>query len=361
MTRTAPYVARLRAVSDRDFPELDAHFGQLGREFDASTMGDALCYPTEMAWFYGEPIWWELSEQQRIFLNRMTWCQSYFSTAVAEAATNVLNYEATLGALVSGEDQTAMYMAREVVEETAHLEAFVTVIRKLLEHHGLTLDDLRAANVSLSMAGWYTRAHSVLGWVRGDFDYYYFTRFALNVNQKTVERCAINEPRLHPHIRTMLRHHAADEARHMQMSRATGIAALRRMGRIEREAACWAFAHFAASLFIGRHGRDSRLTRETRIRTLELCGVGREQAVAAYQQWRDRVNQPQDPPTVRAGRRYYWRQMVSYVDALGVSERTARRMKRIIAASYPDATTRLPLHPSEQRVLSELSAEEEVC
>ena len=89
-------------------------------------------------------------------------------------------------------------MAREVVEETMHIQAFLCVIRKVLAHYGLTLDQLRATNVSLKMSRYYVDLHTVLGWIRRDLNYYYFTRFALNVNQKTVERCTINEPGMHP-------------------------------------------------------------------------------------------------------------------------------------------------------------------
>lgn len=355
MTQTPHFTERLRTVSDRDLPRLDAHFLQPSRDFDASTLGEHLLYPREMAWFYGEPIWHQVSHEQRLMLNRLTFCQSYYTTAVAEAATNVLNYESVLRTMLRGDDDVAMYMAREVVEETAHIEAFVGVIRKLLAHYGLTLDDLRTANVSLEMATWYTMGHSVLGWARRNLDYYYFTRFALNVNQKTVERCAIGEPAMHPLVGSMLRHHAADEARHMQMSRATGIAALGRMkSRAARTAACWSFAHFAASLFIGRHPRDSRLTRETRVRTLVLCGVERGRAERAYDDWRGRVHQPLDPPTVRAGRRYYWRQMCSYIEALDVSPRLAARMKAIIGEAYADARDPAPSSEDERQVLATL-------
>jgi hypothetical protein len=338
MASALDFTRRLRSVSDKDLPRMREHFLEPAEAFDPATLGDHLFFPLEMTWFYGEPIWHELEEPRRILLNRLSFCQSYFSTAVAEAATNVLNYEAALRTLIVGDPEVALYMAREVVEETTHIEAFLIVVRKLLAHHGLSLDQLRNANASLGMAEYYAIAHSVLGWLRRDLDYYYFTRFALNVNQKTVERCAIDEPRMHPGVRTILKNHAIDEARHMQMSRATGIAALARIrSPWAKRLACWAFAHFAASLFIGRHPRDSRLTRETRTRTLELCGVPRPRAERAYREWRDRVHQPVDPPLVHAGRKYYWKQMVSYVDALDVAERTRASMKRIIGRAYADA------------------------
>ena len=40
-----------------------------------------------MTWFYGEPVWTGMTDGQRLMLNRLTFCQSYYSTAVAEAAT----------------------------------------------------------------------------------------------------------------------------------------------------------------------------------------------------------------------------------------------------------------------------------
>ena len=58
-----------------------------------------------------------VSEDRRLMLNHLTFCMSYYSTAVAEAATNVLNYEAALQALIDDDPEVALYMAREVVEE----------------------------------------------------------------------------------------------------------------------------------------------------------------------------------------------------------------------------------------------------
>lgn len=123
----------------------------------------------------------------------------------------------------------------------------------------------------------------------------------------------------------------------MQMSRGTGIVALSRMrSPVARTLACLGYAHFAANLYIGRHKKDSRLPRETRIRTLQLCGIPRAEAARAYRAWRDRVHQPVDPPLVQAGRAYYRRQNHAYIDALATPPWLGRRMKRIIDAVYAD-------------------------
>lgn len=330
------FTRRLQAVSDRDVERQRELFLEPADAFDAARLDDHLLFPEQMAWFYGEPIWEALSEEQRLLLNRLSFCQSYYSTAVAEAATNVLNYEAALATFIDDDPDVALYMAREVVEESVHIQSFLIVIRKVLAHHGLTLDDLRAANPSLRMAQRYVQAHSVLGWLRRDLHYYYFTRFPLNVNQKTVERCAIDEPRLDPSVREILKNHAIDEARHMQMSRGTGQVALSRMHPAARIPACFGYAQFAASLYIGRHKRDGRLPRETRTRTLMLCGVPEDEARRAYRAWRDRTNQPEDPPLVRAGRLYYVKRNFEYVDSLDVPDWTQRWMKRTIGSGYSD-------------------------
>ncbi len=337
------FVRRLQRVSDKDAPHMRAHFLDVAQSFDPDHMEDHHFFPLEMTWFHGEPVWEAMAPEQRLRLNRLSFCQSYFSTAVAEAATNVLNYEAALRTLIQSDPDVALYMAREVVEETTHIESFLIVIRKILSHYGLAFDDLRAANPSLELAARFVMAHSLLGWLRRDFLFYYFTRFPLNVNQKTVERCTIAEPKMHPVVRTLLKNHAIDEARHMQMSRATGKAALVAMrSRTARNLACLAYARFAAGLFIGRHARDGARQRETRIRTLELCGVPRERARQAYFQWRDRVNQREDPPLVRAGRHYYLKQNLSYVDELDVSVRMRAYMKRVIGRAYADAAAPAP-------------------
>ncbi|HWP66114.1 MAG TPA: diiron oxygenase [Candidatus Limnocylindria bacterium] len=331
------FAKRLIAVSDRDVERLRANFLDLAEDFDASTLGEHTLFPLEMTWFYGEPIWHEFTPEKRLMLNRLSFCQSYLSTGVAEIATNVLNLEAALATIIGDDPDLALYMAREVVEEIMHVRTFLCIIRKVCAYYGLTLDDLRAANPSLRMASHYVRGHSLLGWLRGDLHYYYFTRYALNVNQKTVERCAINEPGMHPAVRTILRNHAIDEARHMQMSRGTGLVALARMRNpVARTLACLGYATFAANIYIGRHRKDSRLPRETRTRTLELCGVPRARAVEAYRQWRDRVNQPVDPPLVRAGRSYYLRCNHGYIDDLAAPAWLKQRMKRIIDAGYAD-------------------------
>ena len=336
-TSTFDFAKRLQAVSDRDVDHLRANFLDLAERFDASTLGDHTLFPLEMSWFYGEPIWHELAPEKRLMLNRLSFCQSYLSTAVAEIATNVLNLQAALGTIIDDDPELALYMAREVVEETMHVQAFLCVIRKVAAHYGMTLDQLRAANVSLRMARHYVNGHTLLGWFRGDLNYYYFTRYALNVNQKTVERCSISEPGMHPLVRTILKNHAIDEARHMQMSRGTGLVALARMRNpVVRTLACLGYAHFAANVYIGRHPKDSRLPRECRTRTLELCGVPRERAVVAYLAWRDRVHQPVDPPLVRAGRVYYLRCNRGYVEDLPIPAWLKVRMMRIIEAGYAD-------------------------
>lgn len=337
MAASFDFTRRLKAVSDKDEPRLREHFLELAEQFDGQTMGEHYLFPLEMTWFYGEPIWHALSHEKQLMLNRLSFCQSYLSTAVAEVATNVLNLEAALGTLIDEDPEVALYMAREVVEETAHIQAFLCIIRKVLSFYGLSLDQLRATNVSLRMAKHYANMHTVLGWLRGDLNYYYFTRFALNVNQKTVERCTINEPNMHPLVRTILKNHAIDEARHMQMSRGTGMVALSRMkSPLVRTLACLSYAQFAARIYIGRHRKDSKLPRETRTQTLQLCGVPRERAVLAYREWRDRVNQAEDPPLVKAGRAYYLKCNHAYVDDLDVADWVKARMKKSIASGYAD-------------------------
>jgi hypothetical protein len=337
MPATFDFMRRLQSVSDRDVDRLRAHFLDPAEAFDPATLGSHTLFPREMTWFYGEPIWHELAVEQQLMLNRLSFCQSYLTTAVAEVATNVLNLESALRAIIDDDPDEALYMAREVVEETMHIQAFLCVIRKVLAHYGLTFEQLRETNVSLRMARHYVNAHTLVGWLRRDLHYYYFTRFALNVNQKTVERCTINDPDMHPAVRTILKNHAIDEARHMQMSRGTGLVALSRMRNpVARTLACLGYAHFAANIYIGRHKKDSALPRETRTRTLQLCGVPRARAVEAYRQWRDRVNQPDDPPLVKAGRAYYLKCNYGYIDDLAVPAWLNRRMKRIIASGYDD-------------------------
>jgi hypothetical protein len=333
----AEFTKRLQEVSDRDAPRLHEHFTLPAERFDASSMGEYLLFPLEMTWFYDEPVYRQMRPEQRLMLNRLSFCQSYMSTAVAEAATNILNYEAAIRGMIRGDVDVALYMTNEVAEETVHIRAFYAVIRKVLAHYRLSLDDLRATNVSLPLATRYSQMHALIGWLRGDLDFYYFTRFALNVNQKTVERCTINEPNMHPQVREILKNHAIDEARHMQMSRGTGIRALAHMGSgWQRNLACIGYAHFAARIYIGRHSIDGRLQHRTRARTLELCGVPAAQAKEAAITWYRRKAQPLDPPLVRAGRRYYLKQNFAYIDELCVSERMKRYMKRVIGNAYAD-------------------------
>lgn len=340
MDTSFDFTRRLKAVSDRDVDRLRAHFLDPADRFQAESLGDHTLFPLEMTWFYGEPVWHELTPDKRLMLNRLCFCQSYLTTAVAEIATNVLNLEAALETILADDPEVALYMAREAVEETMHVQAFLRIIYKVLDFYGLTLEQLRAANASLRMTKHFVALHTLLGWARGDLHYYYLTRFALNVNQKTVERCTINEANIHPVVREILKNHAIDEARHMQMSRGTGVMAVSRMRNpLVRTLACLGYARFAASLFIGRHRNDSKLPREARIRTLELCGVPRDRAEEAYRQWRDRVNQPEDPPLVKAGRVYFLKCNHGFIDDLDAPAWVKRRMKRTLDAAYSDLTT----------------------
>ena len=132
----------------------------------------------------------------------------------------------------------------------------------------------------------------------------------------------------------------------MQMSRGTGLVALSRMTNpVARTLACLGYAHFAANIYIGRHKKDSPLPRESRTRTLELCGVPRARAVEAYREWRDRVNQPEDPPLVKAGRAYYLKCNDGYVDDLAAPAWLKARMKSIIAAAYADVARTRDVEP----------------
>ncbi len=334
--KSGDYVQRLRHVSDHDLPHLHDHFLGLAQSFDPSTIADHHLFPLEMTWFYGEPIYHRLDPAQQRRLNHLCFCQSYYSTAVAEAATNILNYGASLDAFLDGDNELGIYMANEVLEESVHLKAFFLIIQRVLDHYDLTWAQLRHANASLAKAREFQRMHSILGWLRGNLDFYYFTRFALNVNQKTVERCTIDEPEIHPVVRQLLKNHAIDEARHMQMSRETGRRALARMNPAMRMAAGLAYGWFAARIYIARHSIDGRLQAETRIRTLELCGVGRPDAERAYRDWQNRVHQLQDPPLARAGRAYYLRQNLRYIDGLDLPDWVRQAMRRQLVAAYAD-------------------------
>lgn len=336
MAMAGNHMRRLRDISDRDVPHLHANFLAPAEAFDATDLHQHRLFPLEMTWFYGEPIYLAMTPAQQTRLNHLSFCQSYYSTALAEAATNVLNYESSVNAILAGDTDDGIYMANEVLEESVHLKAFFIVIQKVLAYHGLTIAELHHANASLSKARDFQRLHSLIGWLRGNLDFYYFTRFALNVNQKTVERCIIDEPQIHPTIRTLLKNHAIDEARHMQMSRETGRRALARMSSPMRIAAGLAYGYFAARVYIARHSIDGRLPAETRIRTLQLCGVRRAPAEQAYRDWQSRMNQPNDPPLARAGRAYYLRQNLRYIEALELPAWVRATMRRSITQAYRD-------------------------
>ncbi len=334
------FVARLRIVSDRDVARLREYFLDAAHDFDAACMDDHLLFPLEMTWFYGEPSYAAMSVEDQLKLNRLTFCQNYLSTLVGEGASNILNYEAALGTLLNRDPETAFYMAREVVEETFHFEAFYIVVAKVLQHYGIPFAECKAKNGSLRLAVWYARFHTLLGWLRGNLDYYYFTRYPLNISQKTIERSTIKEPRMHPIVRTILKNHAVDEARHMQMSRETGKLALARLrSPVVRAAACALYAQYAASINMGgRHAKGGWLNRDTRISVLEMCGMTRAAAARAYREWRDRLHQPDDPPLVRAARLYFVRLNNDFIDELDVSPRQRAHMRRTIGRAYADVT-----------------------
>ena len=88
-TANFEFAKRLQAVSDRDVEQLRAHFLDLAEQFDAGTMGDHTLFPLQMTWFHGEPVWHELTHEQRLMLNRLSFCQSYLTTAVADPRPDV--------------------------------------------------------------------------------------------------------------------------------------------------------------------------------------------------------------------------------------------------------------------------------
>jgi len=113
MAVTFEFTRRLKAVSDRDVDRLRANFLDPAEAFDAATLGDHTLFPLEMTWFYGEPVWHELSVEKRLMLNRLSFCQSYLTTAVAEIATNVLNLEAALRTMIADDPEVALYKMRK--------------------------------------------------------------------------------------------------------------------------------------------------------------------------------------------------------------------------------------------------------
>lgn len=339
MSHGFEFTRRLRSVSDRDVMRLRELFLDVANDFDAGTMDDHLLFPLEMTWFYGEPIYHEMSAEQQLMLNRLTFCQNNLTSVVAEATLSVLNYEAMLANLLHGDPETSFYMARETTEETFHLEGFYIIIRKVLDYYGIPFEQCRQQNRSLRSAPLFQRFHGFIGWLRGDLNFYYLTRFPMNIAQKTVERSTIEEPRMHPSVRTFLKNHAVDEARHMRMSREAGKLALQSMDRLSRTVACFVFAQHAARInMVGRHSKGAGLNGQTRIGVLEMCGVPRARAEQAYREWRDRVNQPHDPPHVQRARLYYLRLIEEYVDELAASDRMKQYIKRTVGAAHQDVT-----------------------
>jgi hypothetical protein len=333
------HTRRLRHVSDRDVSRLHSLFLDIAHSFDAKTMCDRPLFPPELTWFYGEPVYDRMTPEGRLKLNHLTFTLDYMSSLVTEAAICVLNYRSALRTLMVGDPEVSFYMAREAIEETFHQEAFYIIIRKILAHYGIDFEEFRRKNKSLHSAVAYADLHTVLGWIKGDYNFYYFTRFPLNIALKTVERSTIADPRIEPLIRELLRNHAIDEARHMQMSRETGVRALAAIPRGLRQVACVLYAHYAAALNIsGRHKRGSSLNRQTRTAVLELCGVSRKDAVRAYEDWRDRKHMVDDPPLVQAVRHYYVRQNFNLIDDLNVSDRMRAYMRRTIDKQYRDVT-----------------------
>lgn len=326
-----PHTRRLREQSDRALSSLGESFVGAARAFDPGTLGDSLLFPLELTWFHGEPVYESLPPDARRKLNHLTFCHYYFLTLNAEASANILNHQSAFQMLRSDPD-AAFYMAREAVEESFHVEAFHILIQKVLGHYGLSVRDFLWGESSVGLTAWFYRIHTLAAWWRGNLDAYYFSRYPLNIGTKIAERSILKEPRLHPEVRAIVRGHSIDEARHMQMSRETGKRALARMSAPGRAVACFLYAQFVTRLNICGRQVDRRFP----VKMLERCGVPRGDAERAYREWRERVHQPQDPPDVRAMRRYFVRQNLEFVGELEASPRLRAYVTRAILRAYPD-------------------------
>ena len=287
-----------------------------------------------MTWFYGEPVWHELSPEKRLHAEPPHLLPELSLDRRRRSGDQRAQPRGGARTIIHDDPEVALYMAREVVEETMHIQAFLFVIRKVL---GALRADARGAARHQRVA-----AHGValrrashgprLAARRSEL----LLLHALRAEREPEDRRALHHQRAE--------HASASSARCSRTTRSTRRAtcrcraargwsrAARMRTRSPRTSPGSAYAHFAANIYIGRHRRDSALPRETRMRTLELCGVPRARAERAYGEWRDRVNQPQDPPLVQAGRALLSPlQPRLHRRARGAAV-AKRRMKRIIDA-----------------------------
>ena len=99
----------------------------------------------EMSWFYGEPIWHELPPEKQLMLNRLSLLPELSRRPRSPRSRPTSSTsQASLDTIVDDDPEVALYMAREVVEETMHVQAFLLLrSARCVAHYGLTLEQLR--------------------------------------------------------------------------------------------------------------------------------------------------------------------------------------------------------------------------
>ena len=314
---------KLMQLSNKELPESSAFFLNVAETFSIEQNPDEYLIPVEFTVFYNEAIWHELSASEKIKLNHLTWCMMYLTIAMTESKACILNHKAANNEIANGRTEMGFYMMREATEETYHIQAFLKIIKSILNYYNISFEEfVTKHNTSSKNSQGYYLMTRVFAFYFKQWNFYYLTRYSLNILVKCVERTINPDCNLNLQMTDILIRHRQDEARHMTMSLKEGVVSFAKMGSINRRIAAKMLLWFMT--YLGLAGQPPRTKLFNRhqniyIQLLGWVGVSRIKAKVAYKDW---VNSSVDKNTVVTDmRRYYISQNVHLLKKLNVSEK----------------------------------------
>lgn len=334
------FTEQLRSVSDRHFETLQEDFIATAQSFDSQNMGELLFIPEALTYFYGEPLYKNLSREQQIQLNRLSWCHTYMITMIGECGVNMMSTHNAYQHMKQGRPNVGFYALREVSEEAVHCESFSIIIEKVLAFYQIDFKYFVEKMAYPQERYWdaFVLGHRLIRTFLGHYDFYYLSRYPMNLVGRSHEQVVANAKGLHPVIQKIVTHHLVDETRHMTMSKKAGLLAINEKSpRWMTPMVAGVYALYAlGQRNYGPPRRASITNQSPLVGMLELCGVSHSEAVKAYNDYRSRVNQPQLQPEILKMRHYLLKHNLHYIEQFHVSSTTKYWLGKLLRSKMID-------------------------
>ena len=321
---TLKHTSNLRSISNRTFDSIYSDFIDIANNFDMEKSCNEKFIPEELVFFYGEPVYQDMSEKDKLKLNHLTWCAIYYRVLLAECGVSVVSTSYGFQKLKLGDHESCFYAMREVSEEAFHAESFITIIEKILSFYDLSLEDFR--NHLGFKKEWYWDAfifgHILIGKFLGHVDFYYFSRYPMNVVGRSYELLLSRESGLNQELQQIVKNHLADESRHLKMAKESGLIAInKKSGRFISHLASFVYIYY--SLKQRQFGPPpkslSSHNKKSLVGLLKLCGIDQSNADKAYQNYKSRIHQKELNPRLLHMKNFQLEENMKYIRKFNIS------------------------------------------